>query len=213
MKTVYLIRHGESEANASPVFQGNDSPLTPKGQDQAKQIAERVSHLNFETLIASPLKRAKQTAGAISKKTEKEIKYSELFVERKKPTSIHGKSYADEAANIAWREWEKSVYTPQMKVADGENYDELTKRSKDALEFLENREEESILVVTHGYFLRSMVLQVITEKNPTPEIAKTFHKNSRTGNTGLTILKYEDGFEEEARWRLYVYNDQAHLAE
>jgi hypothetical protein len=54
-KTVYFVRHGQSVDNASPVFQSINSPLSKKGERQAKNIAERLSSLQFETLIASPV--------------------------------------------------------------------------------------------------------------------------------------------------------------
>jgi hypothetical protein len=32
-------------------------------------------------------------------------------------------------------------------------------------------------------------------------------------NTGLTVLRYQGGFEEGPCWRLWIYNDHAHLAD
>lgn len=70
-KTVYFVRHGQSVDNASPVFQSVDSPLSKKGIAQANSIAERLSVIEFEALIASPVQRAKETAEYISEKTDK----------------------------------------------------------------------------------------------------------------------------------------------
>jgi Fructose-2,6-bisphosphatase len=46
-KTVYLIRHGQSEDNVREVFQSPESPLTKKGEKQAKNIAKRISKLSL----------------------------------------------------------------------------------------------------------------------------------------------------------------------
>lgn len=107
-KFVYFVRHGQSADNVAPVFQSPDSPLNEKGRKQAESIADRVSKLSFDALIASPFERAKQTAEAIVKATGKKAEYSDLFVERVKPSYINGKPYTDEKANTLWREWKKA---------------------------------------------------------------------------------------------------------
>ena len=52
VKTVYFVRHGQSEDNVAPVFQSPDSPLNEKGKKQADSIAQRISKLSFDALIA-----------------------------------------------------------------------------------------------------------------------------------------------------------------
>jgi probable phosphoglycerate mutase len=81
-KIVYFVRHGQSVDNGLPVFQSINSPLSENGNNQAISIANRLSALQFESLISSPIQRAKETAAYISKKTGKKIEYSGLFVER-----------------------------------------------------------------------------------------------------------------------------------
>lgn len=212
-KIVYFVRHGQSNDNVAPVFQSPDSPLSEKGKRQAQSIAERVHKLHFEALIASPFERAKQTAEAISKKTGKEVEYSKLFVERIKPTYIHGKAYTDEKASALWREWEKSLYTPKMRAEDGENYDDLVTRTDEALAFLKRRKEKSLVVVTHGYFLRAIVARVLLGNVLSSETFRNIQRTAAMENTGLTVLEYRGRFEEEPTWRLWIYNDHAHLAE
>lgn len=213
IKTVYFVRHGESEDNAHPVFQATDSPLSAKGREQAAKIAERASKLNYEALISSPLPRASQTAEAVAKRTGHQPEYSDLFVERKKPTSIEGKPYTDEAANKIWREYDKSLYDPTFRVEDSENYADHVARADKALEFLRLRPETSLLVVTHGYFLRTMLMRVLLGDGLTPEHAKNIHRVVGMQNTGLTVLRYHDAFEDAPAWRLWIYNDHAHLAD
>jgi probable phosphoglycerate mutase len=69
MRTIYFVRHGESEANAAGVIAGStNSPLTAKGvqqaHDEASMIAE--SDLRFDVIISSPLSRAHDTAKIIA---------------------------------------------------------------------------------------------------------------------------------------------------
>jgi ribonuclease H / adenosylcobalamin/alpha-ribazole phosphatase len=210
-KVVYFVRHGQSNDNAAPVFQSPESPLSDKGREQARSIAERVSKISFEALIASPFERAKETAEVIAKTTGRELEYSDLFVERMKPASINGKSHEDREADALWREWRKSLYTPGMRVADGENFDDIISRADRALAFLKDRAEKSMVVVTHGYFLRTMIARVLLGELLSAEALRRFQHMSSMENTGLTVLRYHGTSEEDSSWRLWVYNDHAHL--
>lgn len=210
-KTVYLVRHGESEGNIVPVFQPPTSPLSPKGRMQADQIADRVSKLSFEALIASPILRAKETALAIAQKTGKEPEFSDLLVERVKPTSINGKPYTDSEAAALWKDWNESLYLSGIRYEDGENFDDIVRRADQTLEFLLHRPEQSLVVVTHGYFLRTLVARVLLGELLTGELFKRFQRISINQNTGISVLRHRATAEEHAHWRLWVYNDHAHL--
>ena len=210
-KTVYFVRHGQSEDNAAPVFQSPDSPLSAQGRRQAERVAERFCKLSFEALIASPFRRASETAEIIATATATEVEYSQLFVERIKPTCINGKPHDDEAANAVWRNWEKSLHTPGMRVSDGENFDDLVRRADEALTFLGDRAEGSLVVVTHGYFLRTILARVLLGELISGETFRRFQRNASMENTGLTVVRCQGGFEEEPSWRVWVYNDHAHL--
>lgn len=211
IKTVYFVRHGQSEHNVAPIFQSPDSKLSAIGIEQAKYIANRVSRLSFDVLISSPFERAKQTAEEISKKTGKMPEYCDLFIERVKPSSIYNKPYSDEFASNLWLKWDKSLYTPGLKIEDGENYDDLVNRADKALDFFNNRKEQSFVVVTHGFFLRMIIFRVLIGNFRKGDIFQHFQKASAMENTGLTVLHYQISSEEQSRWRLWVHNDHTHL--
>ncbi|MEZ0396453.1 MAG: histidine phosphatase family protein [Anaerolineales bacterium] len=62
---VVFLRHAESVGNAENRFQGHaDFPLTERGLAQARALAERwrAERVTFDRAIASPLRRARQTA-------------------------------------------------------------------------------------------------------------------------------------------------------
>jgi broad specificity phosphatase PhoE len=213
-KIVYFVRHAQSEHNVAPVFQSPDSPLSPEGMRQAKRIADRVvSRLAFEALIASPFRRARETAEAIARIAGGEPELSPLFVERKKPSRINGKPYGDEEARVIWRDWQKSLYSPGMRTEDGENFDDIVARVDKALAFLSARPERSLVVVTHGYFLRALLARVLLGDLLTGDIFRHFQRSATTENTGLTVLRHHGALDEPPRWRLWTYNDHAHLAE
>lgn len=211
-KIVYFVRHGQSEGNRAPVFQPSSSPLTEEGRKQAQLIAQRVAKLDFETLVASPMLRAQQTAELITEATGKAPEYSDLFVERIRPKEVEGKSYDDEAADKLWQAWVHSLFTPGLRLKEGENFDDILLRVDQALDFLKNRPEKALVVVTHGFFLRSLVARVVLREALTPEAFKNFHKAVLMENTGLSVLHYGTGYKDtEAYWRLFTYNDHAHL--
>jgi len=59
-----LVRHGESTGNAEGRLLGRiDSPLTVRGLEQARSLADTVS--GASRLISSPLARARETAEAL----------------------------------------------------------------------------------------------------------------------------------------------------
>ncbi len=67
---IYFVRHGESEANQRGVFAGQkeDSVLSEKGKEQAKNTAHEIKNKNLkiDKIISSPLKRALETAEIIA---------------------------------------------------------------------------------------------------------------------------------------------------
>lgn len=211
-KTVYLVRHGQSEGNLGHIFQGDDSPLTNLGAEQAKHIAARISKLDFDLLVSSPWMRARQTAEEIAIKTNKEIEFSDLFVERIRPSYSSGKLRSDVKAKQLEELWNTSVYAPQLRAEDGENYTDLINRSNKALNFLISKPERSIVVTTHGFFLRVIIARILLGDSLNPISFKSIEQHMGHENTGLTVLKYGTK-KGEAKWWVWIYNDHAHLAE
>lgn len=65
-----LVRHGQSEGNATGVVQGHiDYGLTALGRAQAEATAARLAGEKIDRVITSPLLRARQTAEPIARAT------------------------------------------------------------------------------------------------------------------------------------------------
>lgn len=212
-KIVYFVRHGQSIDNTLPIYQSDSSPLSRKGIIQAKSIADRLSHVQFDVLWSSPLRRAKETAEYIAAKTAKQPIYSELLVEAMKPIEIDGKEWIDKDAAKAWKEWQKALYNSGFSFSNGESYDEIIARTDKTLAWLNKRPEPSIVVVTHGFFLRAIIARVLLGDKLTGPIMKRFQELASMENTGITVLQYRTAFEEDYEWRLWTYNDHSHFAE
>lgn len=213
-KIIYLLRHGESTDNPKDIFQRSSASLSSTGKKQA-EIAAKVlkgmvksSCITIELIISSPLARAKQTAQILAKELKVDYKLNSLFVERKKPTSIEGKSANDSKAWQIFLEWENSLYdNPKKKVQDGENFVEISIRAKKALESLLNCKERHILVVTHGFFIRMLVLRALLGKSATNQLLKSFYFSSKVDYCSLTTLAFSRKFLEfEDHWIIVEFN-------
>ena len=59
---LYLVRHGETEWSLSGQYTGRtDIPLTAHGEDEARELGQRIRNIPFARVLSSPLKRAQQT--------------------------------------------------------------------------------------------------------------------------------------------------------
>ncbi|MFH1642544.1 MAG: histidine phosphatase family protein [Nanoarchaeota archaeon] len=212
MKTVYFVRHGESGTNTSDVWVGDSIGLTEKGKQQAEYVASRCTKLPIDVVISSTIPRAKETAEIIKNKITKPIEFSDLFAERKWPTEQLGLPKDDPKSNEIRRIIWDNFSDPNFRYSDEENFNDLKERIKKAFIFLENRPEEKILVVTHGFVLRMILAHVVMGEELTAIECDQFVDKFHTKNTGLSIIHYGKT-DKRTRWHLSVWNDHAHLAD
>src|SRR5205807_8364461 len=59
---IYLARHGETAWSLSGQHTGlTDIPLTPRGEDNARRLGDRLKDQTFAHVFTSPLQRARRT--------------------------------------------------------------------------------------------------------------------------------------------------------
>ena len=64
---LYVARHGQTDWNVeNKVCGSTNRPLTEQGKEQAKALAEKMKDKDIDVIIASPMLRSMQTAGAVS---------------------------------------------------------------------------------------------------------------------------------------------------
>jgi len=86
---IILCRHAESEGNVIQIYQGEPpgTSLTDRGKEQAQALAEKIATVSKEIPIAaiysSPLNRAKETAAAIAKETDRSVEIDDRIREVK----------------------------------------------------------------------------------------------------------------------------------
>lgn len=205
---VYFVRHGEGEHNIKKLYSHPDFSLTEKGKKQAGIAANRVKALPIEIIISSTFKRTQQTTEIINKQLKKEVIYSDLAIEIKRPSEIAGKSQADPEVIKIKREMDKNFHLPDWRYSDEENFYDLRKRALDFIKFLESLNYEHILVVTHLVFIQAVVLTMMLKENLAPEVLLRAYRFLEIETSGLTICEYKGD-----DWYLVTWNDHAHLAE
>lgn len=217
MKTIYFVRHGETDNNTKKIFQTPDSQLSGRGREQARYIAERVAKLPIETIVSSPMDRAWETASIIGERIERPVERVEYLKERIAPKEIRGTSMESEEGKRIVEEGMAHFHKKGWQYSDEENFDALNARTELALAELANRPESHILAVTHGIFARALLAKVLLGKDLTGETCRDIMSIARATNTGLTVVRYgfpaEKGFfgKSPSGWQLLVWNDHAHL--
>ena len=215
-KTIYFFRHGQSEGNIRHInatdedIHPAEQHLTELGQEQAHKLAQRIAKFKFNVLLSSTLTRSRETTEIISKHSDYNIEYSDLLVERQKPSSIIGKLRSDELVLATENAWKHSLFNSGEQVEDGDSYDTLIARADKALELLQSRPEQNIGVITHGFFLNTVIMRAILGDTINPVLYQRLHKQSWQDNTGMMVLQYSPEYPYTG-WRVITYNDTAHL--
>ncbi len=164
---ISFARHGETAWNAEGRLMGSrfDEVLSEKGHSQAQELARAV-RTDFEVLIATPLKRALQTAEYVK-------------VLYKLPLEIYPEFSEFDAGLVSGMKFENLDAFTQGKLTlekiqkgqvmgfeefGGESTEDVTKRVLKGLERLKNSYAgKKVLVVTHVGILR--ILYRIAGKN------------------------------------------------
>ncbi len=73
MGSIFLLRHGQTTANAQEVIQGPriDAPLSELGQRQADSLGEALAAQALAAVYCSPLLRARDTAEAVVRRHQR----------------------------------------------------------------------------------------------------------------------------------------------
>lgn len=154
---MFLIRHAESEANASRTFAARviDPPLSPKGVTDAERIAERLASEGIRRIYSSPLRRALQTAQALASRSH--LDFEVLLDLREVDVGVlDGKS---SKSKKNWEIYERvlekwSAGDLEAAFEGGESLGQVCKRARRVIDVLNSGSDlDRIAVVTHAVFL------------------------------------------------------------
>ena len=201
MTEILLIRHGETLWNQQHRMQGqHDSPLTPLGLQQARQLAQRLKALSFAALYSSDLGRAHQTARCIADETGHEV-VSERGLRERGFGIFEGLTnneiearYPDHYEPFAKRD-------PDYVMPEGESARHFRQRCVGCLETIALRHDrETIVVVTHGLVLDALYRTACSMALDVP-------RGFPLLNCSMNTFRYT-----HEGWRAVAVCDVAHLA-
>lgn len=204
---IYFVRHGEGYHNTGKLYSTPDFELTSLGIKQAEGVTDRLSKLPIEIIISSPFKRTIQTTEILNERLKKEVIFSDLVAEIKRPKEIAGKSMVeDPEVNKIKKLMDENIDDENWHFSDEENFFNFRKRTLEFLEYLKEFKQEHILVVSHVLFIQMAVLVMMLGEELTPEIYLKAHKFLASETSGLTICE-----KREKGWQLITWNDHSHL--
>ena len=152
---ILLLRHGQTHGNIHGRIQGPDDMLTERGHEQARLLGNYVAEAyRVDHVIASSLKRARDTATYVVNATNSPVEYDPRLAE------IH----AGDAIDMLWTDWREAnpelaaVWGWDVRHADagwsgGESGRELSTRVFSAWDEIVEKHNglgKTIAVVSHG---------------------------------------------------------------
>ncbi len=169
-----VVRHGESECNATGVVSTNDTPLSEIGREEAKLTAKCLKKYKIDKIYSSDLPRAAETAQIIAEECPVSgINYDKALREADEG-DYGGLDYKD--ANQKFREFIDASDSHLTKhPAGGESVVEHRDRVMNFVYRVISEEEGTVLLVAHGG-TNKLILGTL-KGVPLSEIHKGYHAN------------------------------------
>jgi 2,3-bisphosphoglycerate-dependent phosphoglycerate mutase len=158
--SITLVRHGRSQADDESVHEGRyDSPLTETGRTQAEKRARDLLNqgYSYQLIIASPLRRAQETARILSAIVKVPVETDQDWIEMDNGP-LAGLPF-DTAATLYPRPVFRNPY--ERLAGSGESEWSLYIRAGRVVEKLVQRGEGHYLVVAHGGILNAALRTIL----------------------------------------------------
>lgn len=163
---VILLRHGQTEWNKLHKYQGHtDISLNDYGRRQAENVAAYLqANEQIEAIYCSDLSRARETAEIIARLLQLSVEIDERWRE----ISFgywEGMTFTEvyEKYPREYDDWFNN--TLQMQVPGGESFSGLLARALPALEEIAAKHCGTVLVVSHGGLIKTLVSHLQGENN------------------------------------------------
>lgn len=195
-----LVRHGETEWNATGRIQGHlDIPLSATGLAQAAAIGRRLGGEAFDVILSSDLERALHTARPIVRLPEQTILRDARLRERHLGV-LQGLT-GEEAAIRQPHAWGAfKARSPEAALEGGETLVEFSQRVVGLIEeLLRVHAGSRLLLVTHGGVLDAAYRHVTG-------MPLSALRNFPIRNTSVNVLRHRGGV-----WTIESWGDVSHL--
>ncbi len=155
---LFLIRHGESEANRLGFFAGqSDTPLTDVGHEQARRAVAFFHDIAVDTVISSDLTRAMDTARPTAEffglPVIPEPGMREVFA-----GDWEGMPFADlpKASPEQYHLWKTDI--GNVAFPNGETIEEAAFRAQETIrKIAEQHPQETVVIASHGGIIRALL--------------------------------------------------------
>jgi broad specificity phosphatase PhoE len=183
--TFFLVRHAIKEKAMG------DVSITSEGLLQAQATAQSFCGLPVTAIIASPLRRAKETAGPIAFMTNSTVAEDSRLRERANWGDLPGQTFDEFIAM-----WERCTHDPDYIPPAGDSAKQAGMRLSSLLIELagKHRSHSNIILVTHGGLITDFLVHAFSEQE-----LNGWHPNFRAVQSQLipecsiTRLIYEHG--------------------
>ena len=160
---LYVIRHGESEANAGKFFSGwAPVALTPKGEDDARAAGELIRHIPFDKVYSSDIRRVIQTQQLALPDADCE---RTPLIREYNVGSLMGKNLQD-CAETMGEAFLKNRAVFDFTPYGGESNDMVDARVAEFMRMLEQTDYENVAVFSHAGTIRSIIDYVLGVRTP-----------------------------------------------
>lgn len=182
---IYLVRHGETVFNTMGVLQGwNNSDLTEKGIEVAKNLGEELADVKFDKVFSSDLKRAADTARLI---VNREPETTE-FLREIDMGDWSGRHISEVIENDGESYYNFCVNAHLYNKEGAESYTVFLDRLKKFIDtYLIGKDYKNVLITTHG--VTCVGILAIAEGLPLEKL----WDNRVPQNAVPSILKLEGG--------------------
>lgn len=193
MKTIIMVRHGQSESNVKKTFTGQlDAPLTEAGREQARRMARYLDKYKVDKVYASSLERAVETAQAIADRQNCPMETCDELMEINSGL-WQGLTFTEIAEKYpqTYEVWRTDIgkATPEGGETCKQLYDRVTAFFKKVLE----ESEETICLVCHAIPIRMMESFILAGS------ADGAQEISWVPNASVTVYEYDGKFTEIER--------------
>ena len=201
---LYLIRHGESEANSTATHSGwSQVSLTAKGEGEARAVGDRLRHenLTFDRIYTSDLRRAMQTHALALPDT---AAHTTPLVSEVNVGSLAGRRIADCTREMG------EPYLAAKKRFDfrmwgGENYEMFCTRILQFVRQIEQEDGETAAAFCHGGVIHAILDMlfsgVLNDGKPVPTEIGIDKPSFACPNCGVFVFEFSKGM-----WKLRAWN-------
>lgn len=158
---LYLIRHGETEFNASGRIQGqSDSRLSDVGREQCELVAKALERVALEAVFTSPLARAVESARCLAEPRGLELVVDQRLMEINAGI-FQGLDWnqIEERYPAECRLWKS--HDPDFRIPKGETRREVLIRARSALDAIRETAHRHVAVVAHGGWISSAIKSLL----------------------------------------------------